>query len=272
MESFINFQTNTYIHKDAHIEEGVKISPGVYIGPGVKIKKGTILKPYTYIECNTIIGENNEIGPFTVIGTAPQHIGYKGEETFVEIGNNNIIREFVTIHRGTKFDDGITRIGNNCLLMSYVHIAHDCKLGDRVIMANNATLGGHVRVGNYVVMGGFSAIHQFCKIGDYAFISAMTGVNKDVPPYVKVFGIPAKIQGINIVGLKRAGFSKEEIRKISQAISFFMNAPGTLKEIIQELKEIFKGEEKVEVIINFLENPSKQGLLRKKPGEGEEPF
>ncbi|RKX59506.1 MAG: acyl-[acyl-carrier-protein]--UDP-N-acetylglucosamine O-acyltransferase [Thermodesulfobacteriota bacterium] len=264
--------STAYIDPTAEIDEDVEIGPNVYIGPKVIIKKRTIIKANSYIESNTKIGENNQIGPFAVIGTPPQHLSYKGEETYVEIGNNNIIREFTTIHRGTLLDEGVTKIGNNCLLMSYVHIAHDCQLGDNIIMANNATLGGHVRVGNRVVMGGFSAVHQFCRIGSYAFVSAMSGIDKDVPPYVKVFGIPAKIQGVNLIGLRRAGFTKEEIRKISQAIGYFLDAPGTIKEIIQELKEIFKGDALVEELIKFLENPSKQGIMRRKPFEGEEAF
>ncbi|HBT03843.1 MAG: Acyl-[acyl-carrier-protein]--UDP-N-acetylglucosamine O-acyltransferase [Thermodesulfobacterium sp. 37_54] len=261
-----------YIDPSSEIEEGVEIGPNVYIGPKVFIGKGTIIKPYSYIEKNTKIGENNIIGPSAVIGTDPQHLGYKGEETFVEIGNGNIIREFVTIHRGTPYDDGITRIGNHCLLMAYVHIAHDCKVGDHVVMANAATLGGHVRVGDRVVMGGFSAVHQFCRIGAYAFVSAMTGIDKDVPPYVKVFGVPGKIQGINLVGLRRAGFTKEDIRKISQAVGFFLDAPATIKEVVQELREIFNEDPVVNELVKFLENPSRQGIMRRKPFEGEEAF
>lgn len=261
-----------YVDPSAEIAEDVEIGPGVYIGPNVKIGKKTIIKAYSYIEADTIIGENNKIGPFAVIGTDPQHLGYKGEKTFVEIGNNNVIREFVTIHRGTSYDDGITKIGNNCLLMAYVHIAHDCKVGDYVVMANNATLGGHVRVANRVVMGGFSAVHQFCRIGSYAFISAMTGIDKDVPPYVKVFGIPGKIQGINLVGLRRAGFSREEIRKISQAVGFFLDAPATVKEIAQELIEIFDEDPVIMELVRFIEEPSRQGIMRRKPFEGEEAF
>ncbi|AIH04162.1 MULTISPECIES: acyl-ACP--UDP-N-acetylglucosamine O-acyltransferase [Thermodesulfobacterium] len=261
-----------YVDPSSEIEEGVEIGPNVYIGPKVFIGKGTIIKPYSYIEKNTKIGENNIIGPSAVIGTDPQHLGYKGEETFVEIGNGNIIREFVTIHRGTPYDDGITRIGNHCLLMAYVHIAHDCKVGDHVVMANAATLGGHVRVGDRVVMGGFSAVHQFCRIGAYAFVSAMTGIDKDVPPYVKVFGVPGKIQGINLVGLRRAGFTKEDIRKISQAVGFFLDAPATIKEVVQELREIFNEDPVVNELVKFLENPSRQGIMRRKPFEGEEAF
>jgi UDP-N-acetylglucosamine acyltransferase len=259
-----------FVDKQAELDEDVVVSASAYIGPKVYIGKGTIIKPHTYIEENTKIGKNNIIGPYAVIGTPPQHLEYKGEETWVEIGDGNIIREFATIHRGTAKDQGLTRIGNNCMLMSYVHIAHDCFVEDNVIMANGATLGGHVRVGKRVVMGGFSAVHQFCRIGAYAFIGAMSGVDKDVPPFVKVFGIPAKIQGLNLVGLRRAGFTKEDIRKLSQALGIFLDGPATLKEVIVELKDVFGNDPLIAELITFLENPSRQGIMRRKPFEGEE--
>ena len=259
-----------FVDKQAELDEAVVVSAFAYIGPKVYIGKGTIIKPHTYIEENTKIGKNNIIGPYAVIGTPPQHLEYKGEETWVEIGDGNIIREFATIHRGTAKDQGLTRIGNNCMLMSYVHIAHDCFVEDNVIMANGATLGGHVRVGKRVVMGGFSAVHQFCRIGAYAFIGAMSGVDKDVPPFVKVFGIPAKIQGLNLVGLRRAGFTKEDIRKLSQALGIFLDGPATLKEVIVELKDVFGDDPVIAELITFLENPSRQGIMRRKPFEGEE--
>ncbi|MCC6047979.1 MAG: acyl-ACP--UDP-N-acetylglucosamine O-acyltransferase [Thermodesulfobacterium sp.] len=259
-----------FVDKQAELDEDVVVSAFAYIGPKVYIGKGTIIKPHTYIEENTKIGKNNIIGPYAVIGTPPQHLEYKGEETWVEIGDGNIIREFATIHRGTAKDQSLTRIGNNCLLMSYVHIAHDCVVEDNVIMANGATLAGHVRVGKRVVMGGFSAVHQFCRIGAYAFIGAMSGVDKDVPPFVKVFGIPAKIQGLNLVGLRRAGFTKEDIRKLSQALGIFLDGPATLKEVIVELKDVFGDDPLIAELITFLENPSRQGIMRRKPFEGEE--
>jgi UDP-N-acetylglucosamine acyltransferase len=262
--------STAYVDKKAELEEGVEIGPNAYIGPKVYIGKGTIVKANSYLESHTRIGENNQIGPFAVIGTPPQHLSYKGEETYVEIGDENIIREFVTIHRGTLQDAGITRIGNGCLLMSYVHIAHDCQVGDHVIMSNNATLGGHVRVGDRVVMGGFSAVHQFCRVGAYAFVGGMSGVDKDVPPFVKVFGVPARIQGLNLVGLRRAGWGKEEIRRLSQALGIFLDGPSTLKEVIQELKDIFGEDPLISQLITFLENPSKQGIMRRKPFEGED--
>jgi UDP-N-acetylglucosamine acyltransferase len=265
-----NIHPAAFVDKQAELDEDVVVSAFAYIGPKVYIGKGTIIKPHTYIEENTKIGKNNIIGPYAVIGTPPQHLEYKGEETWVEIGDGNIIREFATIHRGTAKDQGLTRIGNNCMLMSYVHIAHDCFVEDNVIMANGATLGGHVRVGKRVVMGGFSAVHQFCRIGAYAFIGAMSGVDKDVPPFVKVFGIPAKIQGLNLVGLRRAGFTKEDIRKLSQALGIFLDGPSTLKEVIVELKDVFGDDPLIAELITFLENPSRQGIMRRKPFEGEE--
>ncbi|MCS7278924.1 MAG: acyl-ACP--UDP-N-acetylglucosamine O-acyltransferase [Thermodesulfobacteriaceae bacterium] len=265
----IKIDSTAYIDPKAEIEEEVEIGKGVYIGPKVYIGKGTIIKPYSYIEANTKIGKYNQIGPFAVIGTPPQHLGYKGEETYVEIGDYNIIREFVTIHRGTTYDKEITKIGNYCLIMSYSHIAHDCKVGNYVVMANNATLGGHVVLGDRVVLGGFAAVHQYCRVGSYAFVGAMSGVDKDVPPYVKVFGVPAKIQGINLIGLRRAGFDREEIRKISQALGIFLDGPATLKEVIQELKDIYGLDPVIKEIISFLENPSKQGIMRRKPFEGD---
>jgi UDP-N-acetylglucosamine acyltransferase len=265
-----NIHPTAFVDKQAELDEDVVVSAFAYIGPKVYIGKGTIIKPHAYIEENTKIGKNNIIGPYAVIGTPPQHLEYKGEETWVEIGDGNIIREFATIHRGTAKDQGLTRIGNNCMLMSYVHIAHDCFVEDNVIMANGATLGGHVRVGKRVVMGGFSAVHQFCRIGAYAFIGAMSGVDKDVPPFVKVFGIPAKIQGLNLVGLRRAGFTKEDIRKLSQALGIFLDGPATLKEVIVELKDVFGDDPVIAELITFLENPSRQGIMRRKPFEGEE--
>ncbi len=260
------------VDPSAEIEEEVEIGPYAVIGPRVFIGRGTRIGAHVVIERNTRIGERNVIHHHAIIGTDPQHLAYKGEESWVEIGNENIIREFVTIHRGTALDEGVTRVGHRCLLMAYVHIAHDCSLGNEVIMANGATLGGHVRVGHRVVFGGLSAAHQFCRIGSYAFVSAMSGVDKDVPPFVKVFGIPAKIQGLNLVGLRRAGFSKDTIRRLSQALGIFLDGPGRISEVLEELRDAFPGDPQVEEFIRFLENPSRQGIMRRKPFEGEEAF
>ncbi len=260
------------IDPTAEIEEGVEIGPYTVIGPRVFIGEGTRIGAHVIIEKDTRIGRRNLINHHAIIGADPQHLAFKGEDSRVEIGDENVIREFVTIHRGTALDESLTRIGNRCLLMAYVHIAHDCFLGDEVIMANGATLGGHVRVGHRVVFGGLSAVHQFCRIGSYAFVSAMSGVDKDVPPFVKVFGIPAKIQGVNLVGLRRAGFDKESIRRISQALGIFLDGPGRISETIEELRDAFPDDPHVGEFIRFIENPSRQGIMRRKPFEGEEAF
>ena len=260
------------IHPSAEIEEGVEIGPYTFIGPKVYIGRETKIGSHVVIEKNTRIGKRNLINHHAVIGTDPQHVAFKGEESWVEIGDENVIREFVTIHRGTAIDRCLTRIGNRCLLMAYVHIAHDCMLQDEIIMANNATLGGHVQVGSKVVFGGFSAVHQFCRIGPYAFVSAMSGVDKDVPPFVKVFGIPAKIQGVNLVGLRRAGFDKKSIRNISQALGIFLGGPAKIRETIEELRDAFPGDPHVQAFIEFISQPSRQGVMRRKPFEGEEAF
>ncbi|QJA06689.1 acyl-ACP--UDP-N-acetylglucosamine O-acyltransferase [Thermosulfurimonas marina] len=260
------------VDPSAEIEEGVEIGPYAVIGPQVYIGRGTRIGAHVVIEKNVRLGRNNLVNHHAILGADPQHLSYKGEKTWVEIGDENVIREFVTIHRGTALDQGLTRIGNRCLLMAYVHIAHDCFLGNEIIMANGATLGGHVRVGDRVVFGGLSAVHQFCRIGAYAFVSGMSGVDKDVPPFVKVFGIPAKIQGVNLVGLRRAGFEKEAIRRISQALGIFLDGPGRISEVIEELRDAFPGDPHVEEFVRFLENPSRQGIMRRKPFEGEEAF
>ncbi|MBX6423928.1 acyl-ACP--UDP-N-acetylglucosamine O-acyltransferase [Thermosulfurimonas sp. F29] len=260
------------IDPSAEIEDGVEIGPYAIIGPRVFVGEGTRIGAHVVIERDTRIGKGNLINHHAVIGADPQHLAYRGEESRVEIGDENIIREFVTIHRGTALDQRLTRIGNRCLLMAYVHIAHDCFLGDEVIMANGATLGGHVRVGDRVVFGGLSAVHQFCRIGSYAFVSAMSGVDKDVPPFVKVFGVPAKIQGLNLVGLRRAGFDRDSIRRISQALGIFLDGPARLSETIEELRDAFPGDPHVGEFIRFIENPSRQGIMRRKPFEGEEAF
>ncbi len=260
------------VDPSAELEEDVEIGPYSVIGPQVFIGQGTRIGAHVIIEKNTRIGRRNFIHHHAIIGADAQHLAYKGEESWVEIGDDNIIREFVTIHRGTALDESLTKIGNRCLLMAYVHIAHDCFLGDEVIMANGATLGGHVRVGNRVVFGGLSAVHQYCRIGSYAFISGMSGVDKDVPPFVKVFGIPAKIQGVNLVGLRRAGFDKESIRRISQALGIFLDGPATIRETIEELRDAFPEDPHVGEFIRFIETRSRQGIMRRKPFEGEEPF
>jgi len=210
----------TKIHSTAIVSNLAKIGDNVNIGPyctvgdNVEIGDNSILKSHIVIEGKTRIGKNNIIYPFTTIGMAPQDLKYSGENSEVIIGDDNSIRENVTIHLGTKDGGMVTKIGNKCLLMVGVHIAHDCSVGNNVIMANNATLAGHVSVGDYVVIGGLSAIHQFVRIGESAMIGGMSGVESDVIPYGTVIGERAYLAGLNLVGLKRRNIDREDIHQL----------------------------------------------------------
>jgi len=251
-----------FIDKSAEIDEDVEIGQGVYIGPKVYIGKGTIIKANTYIECNTKIGKNNIIGPFVVIGTPPQHIAYKGEETWVEIGDNNIIREFVTIHRGTLIEKGITKIGNKCFLMSYVHIAHDCNIGDHNIFANNVGVAGHVNVGDHVIVGGNAGIHQFCRIDSYSMIGGAALILKDVPAYEMASGNPARAFGMNIEGMRRKGWSRNTIQGLREAYKLIYKSGLTTEQAIEKIRnEILESTPEAQLFIDSLEK-STRGIVR----------
>ena len=215
-KKFLNCQIHpsAIVNDNAQIQEGVVIGPYCIIGENVKIKSKTIVKSHVVIDGDTEIGSNNVIYPFASIGLDPQDLKFKGEKSKLIIGDNNRIREHVTIHLGTQDGGNITRIGNNCLLMVGVHIAHDCQVGNSVILANNATLAGHVIVGDDVVIGGLSAVHQFVRIGNYAMIGGMSGVESDVIPYGLVMGQRANLAGLNLVGMKRHNIEREEIHAL----------------------------------------------------------
>ncbi len=247
----------------AKLAEDVSIGPYCVIGPEVEIGPETTVYSHSVIEGHTTIGARNKIGPFASLGGAPQHLAYRDEPTRLIIGDENVLREYVSIHRGTTLDQGETRIGNRCYLMAYSHVGHDCVLEDEVILTNACHLGGHVRVGFGAVFGGGAFVHQFCRIGELAFVSGMTGVDKDVPPYFRVFGIPAKIAGLNLVGLKRRGISREEIKALSYALKIYLRE-GTVRDVISELRERFQDLPTISKLIQFLENPSRRGLTRKR--------
>ena len=209
----------TSIHKTAivspksNIDDSVEIGAYSFIGDDVVIGKNTIIDSHVVIKGKTKIGQDNHFYPFSSIGDDPQDKKYSNENTEVEIGDRNTIREYTTINKGTIQDVGVTRMGNDNWIMAYVHIAHDCQIGNNTIFANNTTLGGHVEVGDYVIFGGFSGAHQFCKIGPHSFLGMYSGVARDLPPYVIVMGQPAEPRGINLEGLKRRDFSEDQIRK-----------------------------------------------------------
>jgi UDP-N-acetylglucosamine acyltransferase len=218
---------------------------------------------HVVIEGKTTIGQNNHIFPFVSIGLAPQDLTYAGEETRVIIGNDNIIRENVTIHRGTVRGHGITRIGNGVFLMAYAHVAHDCQIGDEVLLANAATLGGHVEVGERAVIGGIVAVHQFVRVGEYSCIGGFTGVRMDIAPYMLATGAPyAELHGPNVIGLRRHGFSAKSIQAIKKCYKVVFRSGLTLKEAVQKAREDVEPLPEVARFIEFVSFDSKRGLSR----------
>ncbi|MBI4655054.1 MAG: acyl-ACP--UDP-N-acetylglucosamine O-acyltransferase [Nitrospirae bacterium] len=249
------------VSADVKIAEGVTIGPYCIVGKDVKIGKNTSLISHVVIE-NTEVGENCTIYSFATIGFPPQDIKYKGEKTMVKLGNNNIIREYVTIHRASVGGDEVTSIGDNNFLMAYAHIAHDCKVGNFVTMANVATLAGHVTVGDYVVIGGLAAVHQFLRIGAYSMIGGLSGVAQDVPPYTIANGNRAQLYGLNIIGLKRYGFNKSVIKDLKEAYKILFRSNLTLKEAIDIVRHELKVSKELKYLLEFLEDHNKRGICR----------
>lgn len=254
------------IHKTSIVDSKAEIDDDVYIGPycviegKVTIKRGTKLLSHVVVQGKTTIGEDCIISPFASIGGPPQDITYKGEETETIIGRRNTIKEYVTINRGTPHGGGVTRIGDNNFIMAYSHIAHDCKVGSNVIMANCATLAGHVEVEDNVVFGGLCAVHQFCRIGRFAFISGLTGVPKDIPPFMIAAGVRAKLYGLNVIGLERNNFSREEIAKLKKAYRILFRSSLPLSTSLKILEEELEGEN-IKILIEFIQK-SKRGICR----------
>ena len=255
------------IHPTAIIEEGAEIGAGVeigaysLIGPEVKIGSDCRIGPHVVITGCTRIGADNRIFQFASIGEEPQDKKYAGEAAGLEIGQGNTIREFVTINRGTADGGGITRVGNHNWIMAYCHIAHDCQVGSNIVMANGATLAGHVIVGDHVIFAGYSGAHQFCRIGDHAFLGMYGGVSQDVPAYVMISGQPPKPRGINSEGLKRRGFSAEQIRNIREAYKLIYRAGKSRDEALTELEQRLDRQPELGIMIQTA-RASTRGLLR----------
>ena len=254
------------IHPTAIVAEGAEISPGVLIGPyctvgpKVKLGAGVRLISHVVIEGVTSLGEHSVVHPFAVLGSAPQHLGHRGEDTELVIGARNIIREHVTMHTGTVQGRGKTVVGDDGLYMVGCHIAHDCIVGDKVIFANNATLGGHITVGDYVFMGGLCAVHQHTRIGRYAFVGGMAAVPKDVIPYGSVWGNHAHLEGLNLVGLKRRGFSRDVIRDLRAAYRLLFAEEGTFQERIEDVSRLYGKSPEVMEIVDFIRGDAARNL------------
>ncbi|MDZ7805142.1 acyl-ACP--UDP-N-acetylglucosamine O-acyltransferase [Thiohalophilus sp.] len=249
------------IDPGARIADDVSIGAFSIIGQDVEIGAGTIIGPHVIINGPTRIGCNNHFFQFSSIGEIPQDKKYHGENSRLEIGDGNTIREFVTINRGTDDGGGVTRIGNDNWLMAYIHIAHDCLVGNNTIFANGASLAGHVEIDDYVILGGFTLIHQFTKIGNHAFCGMGSAISKDIPPYVMVSGNPASPYGINSEGLKRREYSKEAIKAIKNAYKIIYRSGHTSDEARQYLKPLAEQHPEVQPMLDFL-NRSQRGILR----------
>lgn len=255
------------IHPQALIDPGAKLGKEVQvgafsiIGPNVEIGDGTWIGPHVVINGPTRIGSQNRIFQFASIGEAPQDLKYAGEPTRLEIGDRNVIRECVTMSRGTVGGGGITRVGSDSLFMAYVHIAHDCRVGNHVVFANNATLAGHVEVGDHAILGGFVGIHQFCKVGAHVMLGVATVSFKDIPPFLMVHGNTAKPYGLNARGLKRRGFSAEEIDGLKEAYRVIYREGRTVEEALKEIAPLIDKYPPVSEFANFIRRADR-GIIR----------
>lgn len=254
---------SSIIDPKAKLGHGIKIGPFCVVGPDVELGDGVELKSHVVIDTIVSIGAGTQIFPFASINI-PQDKKFKGERSAIKIGKNTIIREYVTIQPGTEGDKMCTMVGDECLLMASAHIAHDCEVGNHVIMANNATLAGHVTIGDYAIIGGLAAIHQFVTIGHHAIVGGMSGVESDVIPYGNVKGDRAYLNGLNIIGMKRRGFSREEIDQLREAYDKLFAQEGTLTERLKDLAQEYQDDSKVMSLIDFLARDNARSVLMPK--------
>lgn len=240
------------VAKGAELAEGVSIGPFCVVGEQVRLGAGTQLMSHVVLEGRTELGAGNTVHPFAVLGGPPQHTAYAGEPTQLVIGDNNVIREHVTMNIGTVRGGGVTRVGSDGFFMIESHVGHDCILGDHVILTKQATLGGHCLIGDYVIVGGLAAVHQFTRVGRHAMIGGLAAVVKDVIPYGSVWGNHAHLEGLNLVGLKRRGFSRESINTLRAAYRLLFADEGTFQERLADTVETYSASPEVMEIIDFI--------------------
>lgn len=250
------------VHPKAELEDDIVVGAYSIIGEHVRIGRGTQIGSHVNLEGWTEIGQRCQIFPFASIGSPPQHLQYRDEPTRVILGDHNILREYVTINRGTTFGGGSTVIGHHNFLMAYVHIAHDCQVGNHVIMANAATLAGHITIGNHAVIGGLVGIHQYVRVGDYAMIGGCSAVGRDVPPFIRAAGgYRARLFGLNAIGLKRHGFTNDQIRILKQAYDLLFREGHRISEATKLARIRFQDSQEVLMLLAFIEN-SRRGTCR----------
>jgi UDP-N-acetylglucosamine acyltransferase len=248
----IEIHPTAIVAQGAELADGVAVGPFCVVGEKARIGAGTRLHSHVVIEGRTTLGARNRVHPFAVLGGPPQHLAYAGEDTELVIGDDNVIREHVTMNIGTVRGGGSTRVGSNGLFMIESHVGHDCQLGDHVILTKQATLGGHCLIGDYVIIGGLAAVHQFCRVGRYAFVGGLAAVVKDVIPYGSVWGNHAHLEGLNLVGLKRQGFSREAINTLRAAYRLLFADEGTFQERLEDTASTYGDSAEVMEIIDFI--------------------
>ena len=257
----------SFIHETAIVGSGARIGDDCHIGPfctvgdEVQLGNGVRLDSHVVVDGKTSVGDETHVFPFASIGLAPQDLKYAGEPTGTAIGERNHIREFVTIHRGTTGGGGMTRIGDGNLLMAQAHVAHDCQLGSEIIMANAATLAGHVEIADKVSVGAYSGVHQFCRVGYEAFVGGYSVVVKDAMPYAIIQGNHAKCYGLNRLGMKRRGYSKEVIENLSHAFHLLLSAKLNTSQAVERIKTDIADCKEVDLLVSFIEN-SKRGVVK----------
>ena len=249
----------------ARLEPGVRVGPFSIVGPGVSLGRGSVLDSHVVIEGSTRIGEYNRFFPFSSIGLAPQDLKYRGEDTRVEIGDSNVFREGTTVHRGTAGGGGLTRIASSNLFMAQVHVAHDCRVGSHTILANSVALSGHVEVQDHATLGGLSGVHQFCRVGAYAFVGGATVATRDVLPFSLTVGNRARFFGLNAVGLRRRGFSQEQLAALKQACRLLQASELTLAEALRRIETEAPMTDEVRMLVEFV-RASKRGVVLERRG------
>jgi UDP-N-acetylglucosamine acyltransferase len=257
----VSIDPRAVVSPDAQIAADVEIGPFAVIGPQVSIGPRCWIGPHAVVNGPTVLGADNKVFQFASIGEASQDKKYKGEPTRLLVGDRNVFREYVTVHRGTVTGIGETRIGNDNLFLAYSHVAHDCVLGSNIILSNVVNLAGHVELGDWVIMGGFAGAHQFCRIGAHAFIGNNTSVLQDIPPYVLAAGHPAEPRSVNLEGLKRRGFSEDQIRAIRNAYRLLYRSELKLEEALVQLRAMAAGHEVLAIFVDFIAQ-STRGLAR----------
>lgn len=257
----MSIDASARIHPSAQIDESVTIGPWTIIGPNVIIGANTVIDSHVVIRSNTKIGKGNRFFQFSSVGEDPADKKFAGEEAWLEIGDNNIFREGVTLHRGTEVGGSYTRIGNDNLMMPYVHVAHDCVVGSHTVFANNVGISGHVEVGDWAILGGYAGVNQFIKIGSHAMVGGMTHIDHDVPAFVIVSGTPAAVRSINAIGLERRGFDKQAIQTIRKAFKILYKRQLSIKEAIEQISDLEAGCPELGVLLQSL-NGSTKGIHR----------